>query len=121
MKNNLTTQIIAATATLALAILVLNPFHLWMPTMLAMALLAGLFVVFGVFAVFVMRERAVDEREEQHRSFAGRVAFLTGAILLMLGILVEDLQHNLDPWLVIALAGMIIAKLGARVYSDRHF
>ena len=121
MKNNLSTQILAAGATLVLALLVLNPFHFWMPTMLAMVLLAALFVVFGVFAVFVMRERAVDEREEQHRSFAGRVAFLTGAMLLMLGILVEDLQHNLDPWLVVVLAGMIIAKLSARVYSDRRF
>lgn len=89
--------------------------------MLAMVLLAALFVAFCIFAAFMLREQAVDEREEQHRSFAGRTAFLTGASLLLIGIVVEDLQHNLDPWLIIVLSGMIIAKLAARLYSDRHF
>ena len=119
--NNLTVQISVATATLVLAALVLNPFGFWMPTMLAMTLLALLFVIFCIFAVLVLREKATDERDEQHRSFAGRVAFLVGASLLMLGILVSDLNHSLDPWLVIALIGMIIAKIGARMYSDRHW
>ncbi len=112
--------IVTALGTLLLALLVLNPFHLWMPTMVAMVFLAALFVVFCVFAVFVVREKTVDEREEQHRAFAGHAAFLTGAALLVIGIMVEDIQHALDPWLVVALIGMIGAKLAARVYSDHQ-
>ena len=119
MKNSLTSQVLIAIATLILAILVLNPLHLWMPTMLAMILLAALFVLFCVFAVFVMSEKVIDEREEQHRSTAGRGAFLVGASILVIGIIVQDIQHALDPWLVIALIGMIIGKLAARIYSDR--
>lgn len=117
MKNNLI-HIGVAGGTLVLAFLVLNPFHILMPTALAMLILAGLFILFGVFTVFVVQERSVDERDEQHRSFAGRAAFLTGSALLMIGVVVEDLAHSLDPWLVIVLMGMITAKIVSRLYSE---
>ncbi|MBU6490844.1 hypothetical protein KGQ25_01635 [Patescibacteria group bacterium] len=118
MKSNAMIQTATALGTLVLAVLVLNPFRIWMPTMMAMALLAALFLAFCVFAVFVVREKAADERDEQHRTFAGRAAFLMGASLLVIAILIEDLKHSLDPWLVIVLIGMIVAKLAARFYSD---
>jgi hypothetical protein len=88
--------------------------------MLAMIILAGLFLLFCIFAVFVMRENGADEREMQHRAFAGRAAFLAGSALLVAGIVVQDLAHALDPYLVVALCGMILAKLLARLYSDRR-
>ena len=116
MRNNTTVEFVTALGTLVFAVLVLG---FLMPTALTMFLLAALFVLFCLFAVFVIREKAVDEREEQHRSVAGRAAFLTGSALLVLGILIQGFQHAIDPWLVAALIGMILAKLLTRLYSDR--
>lgn len=118
--SNPVIQFIAALGTLVLAVAVLNPFGILMPTAIAMTLLAALFVAFCLFAVFVIREKAVDERDREHRAFAGHVAFLAGSALLVLGIIAEDLTHTLDSWLVIALIGMVLGKLIARLYADRR-
>jgi hypothetical protein len=76
MKNNLYTEIIISLVLVALAILLLDKFHYWMPGMTGMAVLGLLFVVFTTFAIFVLREKAHDERELSHRMVAGRTAFL---------------------------------------------
>ena len=73
---------------------------------------------FLVFAAFVWKERAHDEREEQHRLISGRVSFLCGALVLVLGIVVETYQGTPDGWLIAALAAMVLAKLGARITSE---
>ncbi|OGG63071.1 hypothetical protein A3C21_01320 [Candidatus Kaiserbacteria bacterium RIFCSPHIGHO2_02_FULL_59_21] len=113
-------EIISATAFAAVAALLLNPFGFWMPTMAHMAMLAAAVAAFGAFAVFVLRERAVDERDAAHRSAAGRTAFLAGSATLLVGIIAEGLQSAIDPWLVVALLAMIVAKVSARVYGDRY-
>lgn len=81
------------------------------------AVVAGI-VALGVYGVFVERERAYDERDEIHRMLAGRVAFHVGAAFLTIGIAVQSLQDQLDPWLVAALVVMIVAKTIARGYAD---
>lgn len=110
-----------ALVLLVLAVIVLNPMHLWMPTMVVMLLLAALFAAFCAFALFVLREGAVDEREAQHRASAGRAAFLIGAAILVCGIVAQELVGALDPWLVFGLVGMVVGKFAARVYSERHY
>ena len=80
-------------------------------------LLLGFAVVFSLFALFVWREQARDEREEQHRQVAGRIGFLVGAGLLVAGIIIQSLRHSLDSWLLITLTGMIVGKLAGRWYS----
>jgi hypothetical protein len=119
MKNNLV-EIILATATAAIAFLVVDPLGWWMPGMLAMLLLAALFVLVCAFAVFVLRERTGDEREVAHRAAAGRAAFLAGSAVLLVGIIAEDLAHALDPWLVWALIAMVAAKAVSRIYNDER-
>ncbi len=111
-------EILASAVLIVLVLLLLNPFHFWMPTNVEMLLVAGALATFGAVAVFVLRERAIDEREEAHRSSAGRTAFLAGAALLVLGIVVQSFNHAIDPWLVLALVAMIVVKLATRVYSD---
>ena len=110
-------EILSAAVLTAVTVLILNPFDFWMPTMAHMAALAVAVVAFGVFSVFVLRERAIDEREEQQRMFAGRAAFLLGGGVLLLGIIAESLRDALDPWLVGALLAMILGKVAARLYS----
>jgi len=116
--NNKAIELITALGTLVLALLVLNPFDFFMPTMLAMSFLAALFILFALFAAFVLRERPADEREEQHRARSGRAAFLTGAFVLVAAIIAQHLYGAPDPWLTLALCAMILAKLIAGAWSD---
>ena len=89
--------------------------------MLVMTCLAILFVAFVLFAIFVWKEKAADEREQVHRMLAGRVAFLTGSSILVLGIIVQEMQGKLDKWLVYSLVGMIVAKVVALKYNRKKF
>ncbi len=117
MKNNFKETAVTA-AMIAIAVLLLNPFHFWMPDMMVMGMLVVALVLFGIFASFILREKSIDEREEQHKSLAGRNAFLAGSGILMLGIVTQGYTHTVDPWIVIALIGMVVVKLGTRYWSD---
>ena len=119
-KNRFIFEMVSAGVLLLSAVLLVNPLQLWMPTMLHMIMLAVVVAAFGVLAVFVVFERVVDERDDAHRSFAGRDAFLVGSAILLMGIVVQTFAHTLDPWLVVALLGMVVAKIGARMWSSSN-
>lgn len=119
MKNNLKETVVTV-ALLAIAILLLNPFNFWMPDMMVISMLVGALVLFGIFSSFILREKTIDERDEQHKTLAGRNAFLAGSGILILGIVVQGYTHSVDPWLVITLIGMVVVKIITRVWSDKH-
>ena len=119
-KNRFIFEMVSAAVLLLSAVLLVNPLQLWMPTMLHMIMLAVVVAAFGVLAVFVVFERVVDERDDAHRSFAGRAAFLVGSAILLMGIVVQTFAHTLDPWLIVALIGMVVAKIGARMWSSSN-
>lgn len=119
MKNNLKETIVTV-ALIAIAILLLNPFHFWMPDMMVMSMLAEVLVLFGIFASFILREKTMDERDDQHKTLAGRNAFLAGSGILILGIVIQGYTHSVDPWLVIALIGMVVVKIITRAWSDKN-
>ncbi len=119
MKNNLKETSVTV-ALVVLAVLLLNPFHFWMPDMMVMCMLAVTLGLFGIFASFILRENMIDERDGQHRTLAGRNAFLAGAAVLTLGIVIQGYTHAVDPWLVIALIVMIVVKIGTRIWSDKN-
>jgi hypothetical protein len=119
MKNNIKETIITV-CLIAIAVLLLNPFHFWMPDMMVMAMLAVALVLFGIFASFILREQTVDERDDVHKTIAGRNAFLAGSSVLMIGIVVQGYTHSVDPWLVIALIVMILVKIATRMWSDKN-
>lgn len=119
MKNNLKETIVTI-ALIALAILLLNPFHFWMPDMIVICMLAITLGLFGIFASFILRETVVDERDGQHRTLAGRNAFLAGSGVLTLGIVVQGYTHAVDPWLVVTLIAMVVVKISSRIWSDKN-
>jgi len=88
--------------------------------MLLMTLLIIALVAFGLFALFIMQEKSVDEREQQHRVLAGRMAFIAGTLTLTLGILFQSIHHHVDPWLFITFIVMVVAKLASRSYIDKN-
>ena len=119
MKNNLK-ETVFTVSLIIIAVLLLNPFHFWMPDMMVMSILAIALVVFAIFASFILREKTVDERDAQHRTLAGRNAFLAGSAMLILGIIVQGYSHAVDKWLVIALIVMVVTKIGTRIWSDKN-
>lgn len=118
MTKNTYMQVASAAIVLVLALLLLNPFHFWMPDMAHMAMLGFLLVAFAVLSVYLLQENGGDEREATHRMLAGRVAFFVGSLILVIGIALESMHGTPDTWLVLALAGMILGKMLARFYSD---
>jgi hypothetical protein len=120
MKNNFIIESSVGIILVGIAVIILNPTGMLMPSMAHMTMLGLLLVVFVVYASFVLREKAVDERDVLHRMFAARVSFFTGTALLTLGVFLGAVRGDVDKWLVIALVGMIIAKLSGRYYSDRN-
>ncbi len=118
MKNNHITESIILGVLAALSVVLLDPFHWWMPNMMQMTALAGLVAAFAVFATFLVREEARDEREVQLRSTSGRIGFLFGAGVLVAGIAVQGYLDMLDHWLVYALLAMVFGKIMARIYAE---
>ena len=121
MKNNFLQEIFVSGALIVLLVLFLNPFGFWMPNTLLLMMIAGLIVVFALFASFIWRETAQDEREALHRFMAGRIAYLAGAGGLVVAIIIESLQHDLDPWLVGILGIMILAKISGLIYGRTKY
>ncbi len=121
MKNNLLQEISVSVVLIVLLILFLNPFGFWMPSVLLVVMVCVLVVVFAIFASFIWRENAKDERENLHKMTAGRTAFLSGTAVLVIGIIVQSFQHKLDFWLVLTLGTMILAKIVGLIYSRRKY
>ena len=120
MKNNFKKEIGVSVVLVFLLLIALNPFHLLMPSMGQIVALAFTVAAFGMFASFILRESAEDEREGVHRMFAGRVAFLSGATVLIFGIVVQGLWAKIDAWLVAALVAMVVGKVAARLYTEKN-
>ncbi len=120
MKNRKVQEVIVPLVLIILAVLLLNPFHFWMPDMMVMGMLAALLVIFGIFASFILKEKAFDERDDMNRSLAGRNAFLAGSAVLMIAIVIQGYKHVVDPWLVVALIVMIVVKIATRFWSDKN-
>ena len=106
---------------IALAILCLNPFNFFMPSPMVSMLIVIVIAVFSIFAATIWKEKPHDEREAFHGMLAGRYAFLVGSGILVIGILYQTHQHAVDPWLVIALTGMLLAKIGGLLYGQKKY
>lgn len=111
-------ETISAITILGIATLFLNPGNLSMPDSIVSMLIVGLIISFLTFAAFLLREKSSDERESLHILTAGRISYLVGVGTLILGIIIQATNHNIDPWLVIALCAMIFSKLLSRIYSS---
>ncbi len=120
MKNSFKIDIFISLLLLVSTILILNPYNFLMPDMLQILVIVITLVVFAFFAIFVLREKNRDERDAVHRSISGRVAFLSGSSILIIGIIYQALHDSIDVWLVIALVVMVISKLVSRFYSGYY-
>jgi protein-S-isoprenylcysteine O-methyltransferase Ste14 len=115
--NKLIPTTVAVTLCFLLLVLAdLVPF--WMPMMGEMVALLIVVVLLLIWGGYVMQEDARDEREVELKMRSGRVAYLGGLSFLMLALIVQGLNHAIDPWIAGALAVMVGAKLLARLYIE---
>lgn len=119
MKTSPFVEVVVGIVAIALLVLLLNPFMIWMPTPLAYAVVALALVACGVFGGFVLRERADDERELLHTMHSGRVAYLAGFTVLVLGAVYQALTAMVDVWLFSAIAVMVVVKIVVRWWLER--
>ena len=90
----------------------------WMPMMGEMTALVLVTSLLIVWAGFVIQEKAHDEREVILKMKAGRVAYVSGLGVLMVALVVQGVQHSIDPWIAIALAVMVVSKLLTRLFIE---
>jgi hypothetical protein len=117
MNNNylyIGVSLVLAFFLLVLADLV--PF--WMPMMGEMTALLIVAVLLAVWVGYVVKENAHDEREVVLTMKSGRVAYLSGLAVLMLALIVQGFGHAIDPWVPVALAVMVVTKLGTRLFLE---
>lgn len=114
-------EITIAFTLIVLLILCLNPLDVFMPSRIVMILLVAIVILFSVFAALLWREKPRDERESLHRMVASRIGFLTGSTILLIAIVFQEFHHESDPWLTIALVGMIIGKMIGFLYGEKKF
>jgi hypothetical protein len=117
-KSVISEWLLGALIVVALVLLT-NPFNLLMTSAFLLTLLMLLGTIMIAFAVFVWREQPRDEREALYSFQAGRNAYLVGSGVLVLAIIVESLQHKLDPWLSATLGAIVLTKLVFSIWS-RH-
>lgn len=112
MKKEFFKEIITSIILILILIFFWNPFYLWMPDAMMYTLASVLLIITALYAGLIVREKYSDEREEELRSKAGRVGYVTGILVLAFGIVYQSVMMNKpDLFLVLALAVMIISKL----------
>ena len=122
MKNNyFLTEIGISSVLIIILLICLNPFNLLMPPPFIKILVVILLLLYGLFSAIIWKERTGDEREKYHKIIAGHLAFLTGSVLLVVAIAIQELNNSLDPWLIYILIAMIIAKIIGHIYSQKKY
>ena len=94
----------------------INPLGIIMTTDFEMALLALVSLVVISVLIIAWKENPIDEREETHLLIASRLSFFASAIILLVAIIVQTLQHRIDVWIPIVLFVHLSSKIFAIFY-----
>lgn len=81
-----------------------------------LSFIVGLSVVFILFVTAIFKEQLGDERERQHARSAGRISYLIGVGLLVIGIIYQALTGQIDTWLIVTLVAMLLSKIISIIY-----
>jgi len=109
-------------AVSVLALLFLDPFMVLMPESVTWLVLGGLMLSTIVYGLLIFTEKAQDEREVSIRSFADRVSYLVGMMLLVVVIAMDLFTlGKVYPEIVIILVVMVVSKSIAHWYACNHF
>lgn len=82
-----------------------------MPTSIQMLILTIALALIATFLVLLWRENPSDEREADNQAIASRSAYVVGAIVLIIALVIQSLKHEIDAAIPIALLAMIATKV----------
>ncbi len=105
-KDNRSDLLIGAIVLICL-LLSSNIFSGFMPSSVVMLIIAVFIAAFSLFAVLIWRENPRDERETHILLSSDRFGFLTGAVVLSIGLIITTLRHGSTNFLALALSAMI--------------
>jgi len=109
--------ILSLTVVCALA---LAPKSFVMPNSAQMLILTILLGFIATFLVLLWRENPRDEREAVNQSSASRAAYVVGAVVLIIALIIQSLQHQIDPAVPLALLAMISTKVFIQRMMDNR-
>lgn len=121
MKHVVKSESIISIVLIVLLLIFINPMNLLMPPPFLNMLILIFVAIFALFVAIVWKEKPRDEREGFLVLFGARIAYIAGASVIALGIIVQSLSHALDPWLVYALSAMIFGKAIGLLYSQNKY
>jgi cobalamin synthase len=107
--------ILSLTVVCALA---LAPKSFVMPNSAQMLILTILLGFIATFLVLLWRENPGDEREAVNQASASRAAYVVGAVVLIIALIIQSLQHKIDPAVPLALLAMISTKVFVQRMMD---
>lgn len=119
--SQLFSETVVTVALLIVLMWFINPFDFLMTDAFHMTLLGLAVAFFAIFAMFLWKENAEDERERLHRFIGARFAYVVAGSLLLIGTVVQALSHDVDLWLPATLAAMVFAKIAGRWYARRQY
>jgi hypothetical protein len=121
MKNKLIGELILSVALIGLLLFFLKPLLIMMPQPMHPLMIPLLVILFIIFAAMLWKEKPADEREQLHTFIASRFAYFAGVAVLTIAIIVQHAYGPIDPWLIIAVCAMLLAKIGGLLYGKiRH-
>lgn len=108
---------LAATLLIVILIAFINPTGLLMPESASMMMLVLFALSYFLYISIFWKEQSQDERDQAHALKAGRLSFLLGSLMLIIGISIQGLKHEIDVWLIVTLVLMILTKIAVRMYT----
>ena len=121
MKNKCIGELILSVALIGLLLFFLKPLVVMMPQQMHPVMIPLLVVLFIVFAALLWKEKPTDEREQLHTLIASRFAYFASVAILVIAIIMQHANGSIDPWLIIAVCVMLLAKIVGLLYGNmRH-
>jgi len=121
MKNKFISELILSVVLIGLLLFFLNPVLVFLPRPMHPFMIPLLVILFIILAGMLWKERPGDEREQLHTFIASRFAYFAGVAVLTIAIVVQHGQGSIDPWLIIAICIMLLAKIIGLLYGHlRH-
>jgi len=96
--------------------LLINPFGLIMTDQFQMLILALTSIIVITILIFLWKENPKDEREEAYLIVSSRISFFSVAIILLVALVVQALQHMIDLWIALSLITLVMSKILALAY-----
>ena len=123
MKNKFIGELILSAVLICLLLFFLKPVLVFLPLPMHPFMIPLLVILFIIFAGMLWKERPSDEREQLHTFIASRFAYFASvAILISRNYHTTPYaQGAIDPWLIIAICVMLLAKILGFLYGHlRH-